>query len=353
MTDTAERYIGTKAVDERLDFDHGQLADYMRAHVADFAGDITVAQFKGGQSNPTYKVGAGGRHYVLRRKPPGKLAPSAHAVDREYKVISALAATDVPVPKTYALCEDESVIGTAFYLMECLEGRVFWDFDLPGMTKPERAAIYDAMNDVIARLHNVDYDTIDLEGYGRPGNYFARQIGRWSKQYRDAESDRIVEMDRLIDWLPDNIPDGDETTIVHGDYRLDNMIYHPTEPRVLGVLDWELGTLGHPLGDFSYHCMTWRVPGSVFRGLAEFDLAALGIPSEQDYVAAYCRRTGRDGIANWEFYMAYNMFRMAAIAQGILGRVRDGTAANPHAMEMAKAVRPFAEMAWAEAEKVK
>lgn len=352
MSEISERFTGTKPVDERLAFDAGALEEYMRQNVEGFSGDLEVRQFKGGQSNPTYMLSAGGTDYVLRRKPPGKLLPSAHAVDREYRVITALARTDVPVARTYALCEDESVIGTMFYIMECVEGRVFWELGLPEQDKAERTAIYDAANDVIARLHNVDYEAIGLSDYGRPGNYFARQISRWTKQYQASETETIDAMNSLIEWLPENIPPGDETTIVHGDYRLDNMIFHPTEPRVLAVLDWELGTLGHPLGDFAYHCMSWRIPTGLFRGLSGLDLEALGIPTEEQYVAAYCKRTGRDGIDNWAFYMAYNMFRLAGIAQGIVGRVRDGTAASQHATEMDARVRPLAEMGWAEAQKV-
>ena len=352
MDEISDRYSGTKPVDERLAFDTGALAAYMKDNVEGFSGELEVRQFKGGQSNPTYFLTAGSNEYVLRRKPPGKLLPSAHAVDREYRSITALGQTDVPVPRTYALCEDERVIGTMFYIMECVHGRVFWDPSLPEQSPAERGRIFDAMNDVIAKLHMVDYAAVGLAAFGRPGNYFARQISRWSKQYQASEDDKIEAMDRLIAWLPENIPAGDETTIVHGDYRLDNMIFHPREPRVLAVLDWELCTLGHPLGDFSYHCMSWRIPNQLFRGLGGLDLKALGIPTEEEYVAAYCRRTGREGIDNWAFYMAYNMFRLAAIAQGIVGRVRDGTAASAQAGEMKARVRPLAEMGWAEAEKV-
>src|SRR5688572_24334990 len=267
-----EQFVGTMPVQEKHRFDVSALERYMREHVEGFEGSLTAVQFKGGQSNPTYRLTAGGRHYVLRRKPPGKLLPSAHAVDREYRVITALAGTGVPVPRTYALSEDESVIGTAFYIMECVEGRVLWDPRLPGFTREERAAVWGEMNRVLAALHKVDYAAIGLADYGKPGNYFARQIARWTKQYKAPETETIEAMDRLAAWLPENIPEGDETTIVHGDYRLDNIIFHPTEPKILAVLDWELGTLGHPLADFSYHCMAYRLSPDDFRGIGGLDL---------------------------------------------------------------------------------
>ena len=343
----------TIPVQERHRFDVGALQEYMRRNVAGFSGELTVEQFKGGQSNPTYKLTAGGKSYVLRRKPPGKLLASAHAVDREYTVITALAQTDVPVARTYCLCEDDAVIGTAFYIMDCVEGRVLWDPALPDYTPDVRAAMFDEMNRVIAALHKVDYAAIGLADYGKPGNYFARQIGRWTKQYRASETERIDAMDRLIAWLPEHIPPGEETSIVHGDYRLDNMIFHPTEPRVLAVLDWELSTLGHPLADFAYHCMTWHIPAGVFRGLGGARLAELGIPGEAEYVRRYCERTGRDGIDpnHWDFYMAYNLFRLTGILQGIAGRIRDGTASSSRAHESAARVKPLAEASWSYAVK--
>ncbi len=348
--------MSTIPVQERHRFDEAALARYLQQHVEGYSGELSVEQFKGGQSNPTYKLSAGGKHYVLRRKPPGKLLASAHAVDREYAVITALANTDVPVAKTYCLCEDDSVIGTAFYVMEHVEGRILWDPALPGAeyTPAIRRAMFEEMNRVIAALHRVDYKAIGLADYGKPGNYFARQIGRWTKQYRASETERIDAMDRLIAWLPEHIPPGDETTIVHGDYRLDNMIFHPTEPRVLAVLDWELSTLGHPLADFAYHCMTWHIPAGVFRGLGGAKLAELGIPNEAEYVQMYCQRTGRDGIDpnHWDFYMAYNLFRLAAILQGIAGRVKDGTAASAQAAQMGAAARPLADLAWMQVEKI-
>jgi aminoglycoside phosphotransferase (APT) family kinase protein len=348
--------MSTIPVQDKHRFDEAALARYLQQHVEGFVGELRVEQFKGGQSNPTYKLTAGGKSYVLRRKPPGKLLASAHAVDREYTVITALAGTDVPVAKTYCLCEDESVIGTAFYVMEHVEGRILWDPALPGdgYTPAVRRAMFEEMNRVIAALHQVDYTAIGLADYGKPGNYFARQIGRWTKQYRASETERIDAMDRLIAWLPEHIPPGDETTIVHGDYRLDNMIFHPTEPRVLAVLDWELSTLGHPLADFAYHCMTWHIPAGVFRGLGGAKLKDLGIPSESEYVQMYCQRTGRDGIDadHWDFYMAYNLFRLAAILQGIAGRVKDGTAASAQAAQMGAAARPLADLAWVQVEKI-
>jgi len=353
MTTRQEKFSGTQPVREAHKFSTARLEAYLRDHVEGFSGSLEVEQFKGGQSNPTYRLSAGGKKYVLRRKPPGQLLPSAHAVDREYKVITALAKADVPVPRTYCLCTDEDVVGTWFYVMECVEGRIFWESQLPGLAPAERGAIYDAMNDVIARIHTADYVAIGLGDFGKPGNYFERQIARWSKQYKASETETIEAMDNLITWLPAHIPPGDDVSVVHGDYRLDNMIFHPTEPRVLAVLDWELSTLGNPLGDFSYHLMPWRLAPDVFRGFAGVDLAGLGIPSEQEYVAAYCRRTGRDGIPNLDFYMAYNMFRLAGIAQGIMGRVRDGTAASKHAIETGKLARPIAEAGWAQVEAIR
>jgi aminoglycoside phosphotransferase (APT) family kinase protein len=347
-----DEFIGTMPVQERHRFDTERLNAYMRAHVACFAGPLEVAQFKGGQSNPTFMLSTPGARYVLRRKPPGKLLPSAHAVDREYRVITALYQAGIPVARSFALCEDEAIIGTAFYIMEYVDGRVLWDQALPGMAAAERSAIYAEMNRVIAALHQVDYRAVGLSDYGRPGNYLERQIGRWSKQYRASETERIEAMERLIEWLPQHIPNQDETSIVHGDYRLDNVIFHKSEPRILAVLDWELSTLGHPLADFSYHCMYWRLTPAQFRGLGGLDLHALGIPTEEEYVGMYCRRTGRARIDNWDYYAAYNMFRLAAICQGIMGRVVDGTAVSEKALESGKRARPLAEAGWREVEKI-
>lgn len=346
--------VGTTPVSDRLKFDVAALERWMQTHVEGFSGPLTVEQFKGGQSNPTFRLTTPSRRYVMRSKPGpvARLLPSAHAIEREFKVQRALAGTDVPVAQMFGLCEDESVIGRAFYIMDCVEGRVLWEQSLPGMAPAERAAIYDEMNRVIAALHRVDVQAVGLADYGKPGNYFARQIGRWSKQYQLSETDPVPEMNQLIDWLPAHIPEGDETTVVHGDYRLDNMIFHPTEPRVLAVLDWELSTLGHPLADFSYHCMSWHIPPEQFRGIAGLDLARLGIPDESAYIRRYCERTGRDAIGHWDFYLAYNCFRLAAILQGIVKRALDGTASSPQALEQGQRVRPLAELAWSFARKV-
>jgi len=345
----------TRPVAPQHAIDAQRLGEWLAVHVAPLDGPLEVAQFKGGQSNPTYLLAAGRQRYVLRRKPPGKLLPSAHAVDREFRVIKALADTDVPVAKAHALCEDDAVIGTAFYVMEYVAGRVFWDPRLPDLDPVQRAAVHDEINRVVAALHSVDYAAVGLGDYGRSGEYIARQVARWSKQYQASETEKIEAMDNLIAWLPANIPAGDETSIVHGDYRIDNVIFHPDEPRILAVLDWELSTLGHPLADFAYHCMVWRIPPGVFRGLGGLDLAALGIPSEQDYVAAYCRRTGRVGIEprDWEYYMVYNMFRIAAIVQGVMARALQGNASGAQALETGRAARPLAEMAWQQVERLK
>jgi aminoglycoside phosphotransferase (APT) family kinase protein len=327
-------------------FDESALAAYLRAHVADFSGPIDVEQFQGGQSNPTYRVTAGDRRYVLRRKPPGKLLPSAHAIDREYRVMAALADTEVPVAKMVALCDDAAVVGTVFYLMEYVEGRVLWDPTLPGMPPAARAAHYEELNRVQAALHQVDYQAAGLGDFGKPGQYIERQIARWSKQYEAGGAERIPSMDALIEWLPRHVPPGDETSIVHGDFRLDNVIFHPTEPRVLAVLDWELATLGHPLSDFAYQVMAWRLAPGQFRGLKGADFATLGIPTEAEYVAAYCRRTGRAGIPNWEFYLIFNMFRIAAILHGVLSRALQGNAASQNGFEQGARARKVADVAW-------
>jgi aminoglycoside phosphotransferase (APT) family kinase protein len=344
---------GTTQVQERHRFDAGALEAYLRGKLDGFAGPLAVQQFEGGQSNPTYLLEAGSGRYVMRTKPGpvAKLLPSAHAIEREFRVMSALAGAGIPVARMLHLCEDESVIGRAFFIMEHVDGRVLWDQSLPGMGPAERGAIYDEMNRVIAALHAVDYAAIGLGDYGRPGNYFARQIGRWVKQYQASETDTIEPMDRLIEWLPGNIPAGEETTIVHGDYRMDNLIFHPTEPRVLAVLDWELSTLGHPLADFSYHCMSWHIPPGKFRGIAGLDIAALGIPAESDYVAAYCRRTGRERIEHWSFYLAYNLFRIAAILQGVKKRALEGIASSAQALDQGSRVPLLAEIGWDYAQK--
>ena len=338
---------GTKEVAEKHKFDVASLEAYMKDHVEGYEGPLTVEEFKGGQSNPTYKLGTPNQNYVMRRKPPGKLLPSAHAVDREYRVITALADTDVPAPRTFCLCEDESVIGTMFYIMEMVDGRVEWDPLLPHLSAEERRAHYLAMNDAIAKLHNVDFEAVGLGDFGKHGDYVARQIHIWSKQYLASETETIEEMDNLRAWLPENIPAKDETSIVHGDYRIDNMIFHPTEPKVLAILDWELCTLGHPLADFTYHMMGWKLPLGLFGGLIGVDFEKEGIPTEEEYANAYCQETGRpEGIEGWDYYMAFNLYKLACILQGIVGRVRDGTAASDHAEQNANAVRPLAEAAW-------
>ncbi|MFO1408653.1 MAG: phosphotransferase [Steroidobacteraceae bacterium] len=346
---------GTRPVAPQHAFDTGRLIVWLEATLGPQDGPVEVAQFKGGQSNPTYLVSAGSRRYVLRRKPPGKLLPSAHAVDREYRVMKALAGSDVPVARMHALCEDESVIGTVFYLMEYVGGRVLWDPRLPDLVPAERARHHDEINRVIAALHSVDPVAVGLGDFGKTGEYIARQVARWTKQYQASETEKIEAMDNLIAWLPANIPAGDETRIVHGDYRIDNVIFDPVEPRIRAVIDWELCTLGHPLADFAYHCMVWRIPPGVFRGLGGTDLPSLGIPTEREYVAAYCRRTGRDGIAerDWEYYMAYNMFRIAAIVQGVMARALQGNASSAEALETGRAARPLAELAWSQVERLK
>jgi aminoglycoside phosphotransferase (APT) family kinase protein len=345
--DRAEQNRGTGEVREGHAFDPARLDRWMAREVEGYAGPLTVEQFKGGQSNPTYKLVTPRRSYVLRRKPPGKLLPGAHAVDREYRVITALGQQGFPVARSYGLCLDETVIGTAFYVMEMVEGRIFWDPAFPEVPREERPAYFDAMNAALAALHRIDPDSAGLGDYGKPGNYFGRQIARWSKQYlEDVEAGRLPALDRLVEWLPGNVPpDEPEPRIIHGDYRCDNMVFHATEPRVLAVLDWELSTLGHPLADFSYHLMMYRMPDA----LAGRDLAALNIPPEADYVAAYCARTGRRGIADMDFYMAFNLFRLAGILHGIKGRLARGTAASAHAAEMVGRLEPLADLAWAQA----
>ncbi|MDB5396401.1 MAG: aminoglycoside phosphotransferase [Rhodospirillales bacterium] len=337
-------------------FGLGRLESYLRANIDGFFGAFEIEALTGGQSNPTFVIKLDGvKRYVLRKKPAGVLLPSAHAVDREYRVITALSDTDVPVPRTLCLCEDISVIGTMFFVMEFADGRSLWDPALPAMVATERAALYVEMNRVIAALHRVDYRAVGLESFGKPGNYFARQIARWIKQYRASETRLIPSMENLIAWLPENIPPGDETSLVHGDFRLDNMIFHATEPRVIAVLDWELSTLGHPLADFAYHVMAWRLRPDEYRGLAGVDIAGLGIPNERDYVTAYCKRTGRQSIEpiHWDFYLAYNMFRLASIRQGIMRRVIDGNASNPNAADVGRRAGDMADTAWRLVEKMK
>lgn len=326
-------------------FDLGALEAYMAARVPGFQGPLRARQFEGGQSNPTFLLSAGDARYVMRRKPPGDLLPSAHAVDREYRVMAALAETGVPVPRMLALCEDDSVIGVAFYVMEYLDGRVFRRLDLPNLSPDDRAAVYDAMNDALAKLHTVDYAAVGLGDFGKPGSYFARQISRWGRQYEATSTGTIEEMDRLMAWLPENIPPGDMTTVVHGDYRLENMVFHPREPRVLGVLDWELSTLGHPLADLAYNCMPYRTYDEGRGSLIDAAEAAPGIPSEDAYVAAYCERTGFDALTHWNFYVAFSMFRFAAILQGVYYRGLQGNAASDEALKRGDRAKELARIA--------
>ncbi|MDG2308510.1 MAG: phosphotransferase [Candidatus Binatia bacterium] len=332
-------------VRERHRFDEDALTSYLRANADGFAGEVHVGQFAGGQSNPTFLIESGEKQYVLRKKPLGKLLPSAHAVDREYRVMKALAATDVPVPRMVVLCEDESVIGQMFYVMECVEGRIFRDAALPDMEPEERGAIYDSMNDTLAKLHSVDYLAVGLEGYGRPGNYIERQTARWIKQYEASKTDEIPSFDALVEWLPKNIPAGDEVAIAHGDYRLENMIFHPTEPRAVAVLDWELSTIGHPLADLGYNLQGFYMPGSggAVGGVA---IVPEGIPSVQEYAATYAKRTGRASIENLDFYIAFSMFRMAAIVQGIVMRAKQGNASSDNAADVGKMAKAIADAAW-------
>jgi len=339
-----EQFSGTKSVEPHLQFDENRLADYLQKHIEGFHGPLTVRRFKGGQSNPTYQLVTPAQKYVLRRKPPGELLPSAHAVDREFRIISALHKVGFPVPKPYLLCEDPAVAGTVFYVMEMVEGRVFWDMSLPEQDRAERAAIYDAKIKTLAEFQAIDYRAVGLEGFGKTTDYFARQIHRWGKTYVASQTEQIEDMDRLNAWLPLNIPDDDAVSLIHGDYRMDNMIFHPTEPRIVAVLDWELATIGHPLGDFTYHLCPWLLPpaGNRVSSLVGLDLPALGIPTEEEYIARYCELTGRDEIPDLDYYRAYTVWRMAAIYQGIIKRVQEGTAANSEAPTDADIVRKFA-----------
>jgi aminoglycoside phosphotransferase (APT) family kinase protein len=351
-----QNFTGTRPVAAQHAVDATALQAWLERHVEGFQGPLDIEMFKGGQSNPTYKLVTPQRAYVMRAKPGpvAKLLPSAHAIEREFRVMGALHGTGVPVARMHALCEDESVIGRAFYVMECVDGRVMWDQSLPDLSHAQRGAVYDEMNRVMAALHTVRTGDIGLADYGKPGNYFERQIGRWSKQYVASITQPIPEMDQLMAWLPKNIPamarDESMVSIVHGDYRLDNLMFHPSEPRVLAILDWELSTLGHPLADFSYHCMAWHIPPGAFRGIGGLDVQALGIPTEAEYIRRYCERTGfvtpQQLEADWNFYLAYNLFRLAAILQGIAKRVEMGTAASAQAVSSAAGARPLAEMAW-------
>jgi aminoglycoside phosphotransferase (APT) family kinase protein len=338
---------GTKPVAESHRFDEAALDAWLKANVEGYAGPLEVRQFKGGQSNPTYQLITPGKMLVLRRKPPGKLMPSAHGVDGEYRVITALGKTGFPVARTYGLCTDDGVIGTWFYVMDMVEGRIFWDQSLPACEPAERRAIFLSKIKTLADLHNTDHEKIGLSDFGRPGNYMARQVDRWTKQSKASETQHIPEMERLIEWLPRTVPEQERTSIVHGDYRLDNMIFHPTEPRVSAVLDWELSTLGEPLADFTYLLMNW-VNGTLS---SIPDLKERGIPTVDEAVEYYCGLTGRSGLRDLNWFYSYNTFRLAGILQGIVGRVRDGTANSPHAAQQADRVVGLAEASWKFAQK--
>ena len=353
--DRTEANSGTRLVTERLRFDEKALGAWMEAHVAGFRGPLAVTQFKGGQSNPTYRLDSPSGAYVLRRKPPGPILPGAHAVEREYRVLAALGREGFPVPRVHALCEDENVIGTPFYVMDMVAGRIVWEAHFLDLTREERAAHFDAMNATIARLHGFDPEAIGLGDYGRATGFVERQVARWSKQYLgDVDGGRIPAMDKLVDWLGKNVPpDSGEARVAHGDFRCDNMIFAADAPEVRAVLDWELSTIGDPVADFTYHLLMYRMPARIFSGLAGMDLPALGIPSEEDYVAAYCRRTGRDDLPHKDYLVAFCLFRLAAILHGIKGRLVRGNASSAHAAQMVERLEPLAELAWAEAQKAR
>jgi aminoglycoside phosphotransferase (APT) family kinase protein len=326
--------------------DPAALRPWFEQHVAGFSGPLTVKRLQGGQSNPTFLLATPGAAYVLRRKPFGDLLPSAHAVEREYRVMRALRGTRVPVPRVHGLCEDPALVGTAFFVMDYVAGRIFEDSRMPGLARPERSALFDAMNAVIAELHVIDPVSVDLEDFGRAGNYIERQVARWTKQYRASVTQPIEEMDRIIEWLPQHLPPECGGRIVHGDYKVDNIIFHPTEARVVALLDWELATVGDPLADFAFHLMAWHLEPTLFRGWAGEDLAALGIPSERSYADAYARRTGLAVATDWRFYLVFSMFRLAAILQGITKRAESGNAADAHAADVGRQARPVAQKAW-------
>ena len=351
--DRTEANTGTQPVPESLRFDEEALSRWLADHIEGFREPITVSQFKGGQSNPTYRIESAGGSFVLRRKPPGKILPGAHAIEREYRVLAAVGSRGFPVPQVHALCEDESVIGTPFYVMDLVPGRIVWEAYFPGLDPGARAAHFDAMNATIAQLHGYDPDALGLGDYGKASGFVERQVARWSKQYLgDSEAGRVEAMDRLVDWLGKHLPpDCGETRIAHGDFRCDNMIFDVEAPVVRAVLDWELSTLGDPVADFTYHLLMYRLPAGIFTGLAGMDLGSLGIPSEEDYVGAYCRRTGRDILPNKDYLIVFNLFRLTAILHGIKGRMARGNASSPHAAQTVAALGPLAELAWAEAQR--
>jgi aminoglycoside phosphotransferase (APT) family kinase protein len=339
---------GLRQTPAQHSFDTQRLNAWMQGHIAGFSGPIDVQQFAGGQSNPTFLVQSPAHRYVLRRKPPGKLLPSAHAVDREFRVLAALEGTPVPVAHVHALCEDPDVIGSAFYVMDYVEGRIFWDALLPEVPAPQRRAVYSEMVRVLAALHSVDYAAVGLGDFGKPGHYVERQVSRWTQQYRASETEKLESMERLIEWLPKHIPDDEQTSIVHGDFRLDNTIFHPTEPRIQAVLDWELSTLGHPLVDFAYYCLRFHLPVAEFRGLGGVDPESHALPTEAEAVAQYCRLRGIAPVPakDWAYYQAFCMFRLAGILQGVLARALQGNASSATALQAGRRARPLAELGW-------
>ena len=339
----------TTSIRRGHEIDGGALERYLAGRLPGFSGPLEIRQFEGGQSNPTYFLSARHGDYVLRKKPPGQLLPSAHQVDREYRVMTALKDSGIPVPPTHVMCADDTVIGTPFFVMGCVDGRVFRQPHLPGVSPEVRTAMYEDMADVLARLHRLDPASIGLSDYGKPGNYYARQIARWSQQYLAAKTEEIPAMDRLMAWLPEHIPPGDETTLVHGDYRVENLIFHPTEPRIVAIVDWELSTLGHPLADLAYNCLTYHLAPEALGRVEAADTDRAGIPDEATYVASYCRRTGRTEIPYWHFYLAFSMFRLASILQGVYARGVQGNAASAHALQRGAAARQIADQAWATA----
>lgn len=344
---------GTTEVRPQHRFDEACMAEWLAAHVENYAGPLTVRQFKGGQSNPTFLLTTPHQNYVMRRKPSGPLVAGAHAIEREARVLSAIGPTGFPVPHVRGLCTDDTVIGTSFYVMDKVEGRIFWDATFPDVYRAERPAYFDAMTDTLARLHGVDFDKVGLGDYGRNGDYCRRLVDRWSRQYlANTAAGRDPCMDKLIDWLLQHLPADDETALVHGDFRCDNLIFHPTEPRILAVLDWELSTVGHPLVDFAYYAMMYDLPADIIAGLRNADLAALNIPSREHYIARYCATTGRSGIPNFDYYLVLNLFRLAAIMHGILGRVMLGNSSNAQARERASHFPTLARIAWEKAQTV-
>ena len=351
MISIDKTFSGVQDVSKALSFNGKTLTVRMEENIKDFKPPLKVKQFKGGQSNPTYRIETKPYTYVLRRKPPGKLLPSAHAVDREFKIMSALHTFGYPVPKMHTFCDDVNIVGTPFYIMEYVEGRIFWDALMPKVTIEDRYALYEATNKQLAKLHEIDFQSIGLKDFGKSGNFFARQISRWSTQYKSSETSKIDEMNNLILWLPTAIPKQERNSIVHGDFRIDNIIFHPTKPKVLAVLDWELSTLGDPLSDFTYHLMQWKMPSGIRGGFNKLNLKNYGIPEFNEYIDLYCQNTNRGSIPNLEFYFAFNIFRLASIIQGVYSRALQGNASNIKAIEMGEMIQPLAELSWSFARK--